>query len=171
MSDITEATESSLKKLVGAVECTFNYLTAYDRAELLRADLKARRDEWDAGRAQLLADLDASGIEGPQKFTELQAYAENRPLRTSEADWISFVNDPLNEPAICETSLRSTHKDASDLAKKARLSLAEKAKICGLALITVEDSDPNPTPPAYGTGDQNSTGAKPVTESNTTSPT
>ncbi len=170
--DLLEATSAELKRRVGDVDCTFKQLTAYDRAELLRADLKERQEAWKAQRAELVANLKESGIEGEQMFAELETFRERCPYRATEQDWILFCNDPTKEVLIFSAALNGT-PNAGELAKNARLSLPDKAAICGLFVggdKEEETPDPNPTAPAYGTPGQNSTGQKPDSESNTTSP-
>jgi hypothetical protein len=170
--DLLEATSAELKRKVGDVECTFKQLTAYDRAELLRADLLERQAAWKAQRAELVANLKESGIDGEQMFAELETFRERCPYRATEQDWILFCNDPTKELLIFAAALHDAHgAHAEELARKARLSLNDKAELCGLSVGgDKEDPDPNPTAPAYGTPGQNSTGPKPDSESNTTSP-
>jgi hypothetical protein len=154
--DLLEATSAELKRKVGDVECTFKQLTAYDRAELLRADLLERQAAWKAQRAELVANLKESGIDGEQMFAELETFRERCPYRATELDWINFCNDPTKEVPIFAASLHDAHgAHAEELARKARITLNDKAQICGLSVETKKDDlDPNPmapTPTAYGT--------------------
>jgi hypothetical protein len=142
--DLLEATSAELKRKVGDVECTFKQLTAYDRAELLRADLLERQAAWKAQRAELVANLKESGIDGEQMFAELETFRERCPYRATELD------------SIFAASLHDAHgAHAEELARKARITLNDKAQICGLSVETKKDDlDPNPmapTPTAYGT--------------------
>jgi hypothetical protein len=166
--DLLEATESELKRKVGREDCTFSLLTAYDRANLLRADLEERRAAHKAQREELLANLKAAEITGAQAFEELESFRERTPQTATETDWIVFVNDPTKEMQLYAASLKPTHGDRSEeLAKRARLSLIDKAAICGLSIVTPKDEetpDPNPQtaiPTSYGTPGIASTGSPP----------
>ena len=143
--DLLEATEFEIKRHVGGRECTFRFLTANDRAELLRTDLKERQDAWRAERAELIENLKLAGIEGGQMFAELETFRERRPYRATESDWLVFINDPTKEVALFTASLRPVHGDeAETLAKQSRLSMEDKAKICGVAVKQPEESDDAP---------------------------
>jgi hypothetical protein len=148
LSDIIEATEDSLTLKVVGEDRTFVFLSAYDRAELLRADRKKRRDA-------LAENLKTSGISGVEYFGELQRFDEER---STEDTWIGFVNDPEREYDIAAVSLKITYNgEAEKIAKRVKLRLADKAKICGLVMTTRETretTDPNlktAIPPGYGT--------------------
>jgi hypothetical protein len=167
--DLLEATQTSLTRKVGNEDCTFSFLTAYDRAELLRTDLAERKAAWKAERAELVENLKAAGIEGPQAFQELESYRERCPQSATETDWIMLANDPTREVAIFTASLKPVHGEkAEELAKRARLSLSDKAVICGLSVVAPEKSeaqettDPNSDtaiPNGYGTPATTSTGS------------
>ncbi len=177
--DLLEATESTIKRKVGAQECTFTILNAYDRAELLRPEIQLRDEAVKAEREKLLANLKAAGIEGEQAFTELETFRERSPRGATESDWIDLANDPTKEVAIFTASLRAVHgAQADELAKLARLTLMDKAKLMGLGPKEPEKEgatpDPNPQPAiptSYGTPVTNSTGSNLPTELSTTSPT
>jgi hypothetical protein len=164
--DLLEATQPDVKRRIGDTDCTFKLLTAYDRAELLRAVLAERQAAWKAQRAELVENLKLAEITGAQAFTELENFREQSPQSVTEQDWIHYVNDPTKEPAIFTAALRDAHGDkAEGLAKKARLTMGEKAIICGLQVLTPEDApDPNSQtaiPKSYGTPETNSTGSTP----------
>jgi hypothetical protein len=166
--DLLEATQPDVKRRIGDTDCTFKLLTAYDRAELLRADLAERQAAWKSQRAELVENLKLAEITGAQAFTELENFRESAPQSVTEQDWIDYVNDPTKEVLILAASLRETHGDkAEGLARRARLSLTEKAIICGLQIIAREQetTDPNPQtaiPSSYGTPEQTSTGSTPA---------
>jgi hypothetical protein len=155
--DLIEATRDRVDRSVNGVACTFKFLTAYDRAELLRQDLVRRQKEWTARRDRLIENLKLSGVTGEQMFTELERFEDQTPQTATIHDWIEFVNDPMNEPTIFESSLRHKHgEDAKQLAKDAVIPLDLKAEICGLQLRgdepkEKETPDPNQVPAAYST--------------------
>ncbi len=157
MSDLLEATETHVDSTVDGTTRKFLFLCAYDRAEILRADLKRRQEGRDERKKKLVENLKLAGIEKEQMFAELETFDDQYPEEVTEQDWINFVNSPLNDVTILEASLAKTYPDdAPAIAKKARLTLAEKAKVCGLVVASAQpdgDADPNaPAPTAvYGT--------------------
>lgn len=177
MADVIDATETKITRKVEGAEHDFAFLNAYDRAELMRADLAQRVGEWEDRRKRLLNNLEQSGVIEPgQKLSELETFEERwpRPNATTEFDWINFVNDIRNEPLIFARSLaKFCSGDAEAMAKLVRLPLADKAKICGLTIVDkpAGQEHPNPEAPAnltYTIPEANSTGAGLKPESNIT---
>jgi hypothetical protein len=167
--DLLEALEDRIVRKIAGKDATFVFLSARDRADLLREDLKQRKAAHKERRDEVLANLTAAGITGEQMFAELETHADNAPSTVTEQDWITFVNDPLNEQAIYSLSLKEVHGDkAEELASKARLTLGDKAKLCGLVVMTepaAPEGQPDPNlnpPPAYGTTGTTSTGSTPA---------
>ncbi len=165
MSDILEVTETKIVRPVNGVERTFTFLNAYDRAELLRSDLKRRQDARAARKAKLIENLKLAGITGEVMFSELENFDSQFPETADEQDWITLVNNPLEEVAIYAVSLAKVYNGESEaIAKEAALPLADKAKICGLTIVVRKEEatpDPNPQTPAVYT--------TPAIESNGTS--
>lgn len=159
--DLLEATHDSIVRKVNGKDCTFRFLSAYDRAELLRADLKRRQEAWKERRQRLIDNLTLSGITGEKMFNELEHFEDQTPTSATIQDWIDFVNDNTNEVAILEASLRHNHGDAAkELSEKATVSMSDRAEICGLK-VGEEKPDPNPEiPAAYSTPGETSTGSK-----------
>ena len=156
--DLLEATESEIERNVGGVLRKFVRLDSYDRAELLRADLKRRQDERPARKQKLIENLDLAGISGETKFAELEKFDDEFPTKVTDEDWFRIVNDPLCECAIYEASLKKSYtpEEAAEIAKKTTLDIADKAKLVGLPVITRKADDENPPmapsiPPTFST--------------------
>lgn len=168
MSDVLKVTETSITRDVAGEKRVFAFLTAYDRAELLRADLEQRQKARAEKKKNLLENLKLAGITGETMFAELENFDAQYPETVNEEDWITLVNSPLAEIDIYTKSLKA-YPEAEAIAKGARLSIEDKAKICGLSIVTRQAEgtpDPNPSTPAvYGIPAQdNSTGPKPSVE-------
>lgn len=149
MTDILEVTETQIIRKVAGVDRTFVFLNAYDRAELLRDDLKARQDAHNYRKEKVRDNLKFAGMEKDAIYQELTVFDNDYPESATEEDWINLVNNPLNEIAIYTKSLSKTHeKDAADISKNVSLTLSDKAKICGLTVVNrqekSETTDPNP---------------------------
>jgi hypothetical protein len=166
MADLLEATEDRIVRKISGVDRTFLCLTAYDRADLLRADLTKRQESRVARKQKLIENLKLAGITGEQMFTELEAFDGEYPETASEQDWITFVNDPLNEVSILVRSLNTYGPEAESIAKKTAITLTDKATLCGLSVMTrSETTAPNPqtAPTCYETtAPETSTGEKPT---------
>lgn len=166
--DLLEATQDRIIRKVSGEDRTFCYLTARERADLLRADLERRKKEHKERRQEVLDNLTAAGITGEQMFAELEHHADLAPKTVTEQDWIDFVNDVLNEQDILIASLRRVHgADAEKIAEAVNISLSDKAAICGLSVVSAKQgtTDPNqPIPASYQTPGVNSTGSPAPTE-------
>lgn len=179
MSDIVEVTEDRITRMVNGANRVFILINAYDRGEILRADLKRRRERHAERRARLLENLKLAGITGDSMFAELHNLDQQFPEDTREQNWFDWLNDPTNDVELFTVSLRKTYPgDASELAKLVVLPLEDKAKISGVRLVdkptaSPENPDPNSrTPAVYSMTPEaeNSTGARPSAESGTGSP-
>lgn len=152
--DLIEATERSIVRKIDGRECTFSFLTAYDRATLMRGDLLRRREAWQGERQRrrelLIENLKLAGISGEQMFAELEAFEDREPRAATERDWIAYVNALENELDIFAASLRPAHGDEAEaLARRACLTLEDKARVCGLEIVDREQ----PAEPAAGGGE------------------
>lgn len=161
--DLIEATEDRIVRKIGGQDYTFHFLTAHDRAELLRADLATRQAAWKSRRERLIENMELAKLDGPQRFAQLEDFEDQTPQSVSLMDWIEYVNSPINEVAIFERSLKPAHGEkAGELAKLAIISIEDKAKLCGLVVPKEEKnaskpdnpsgevSDPNAIPATYG---------------------
>lgn len=158
MPDLLEITETEITRHVAGVERKFKLLSGYERAELLRADLAARQELHRQHKAKLVENLKLANMTGPDAFTELEEFDRSYPTGATDVDWEIFVNNALNEVAIYTVSLSGCGAEAEAVAKQASLSLADKAKICGLtvtkreppaaaAAAAVQGGAPDPTNP------------------------
>ena len=169
--DILEATEDRLTKMIDGKERVLLYLSTYDRAELLRGDLKRRQEHWQRRRERLAQTLKDAGVEPVQVASELFSFDEHEPIDATEQDWIAFVTSELNVPTIVAKSLEKTYPGEGEaLSREVALTLAQRAAICGLSMTTrgdapSEDPDPNSQRPAtYSTpAPMTSTGEGPQT--------
>ena len=136
--DIVTATEDHLVKKVNGGDRKFSFLCAYDRAELLRADLAFRKQK-------LIDNFKLAKIDGEPLLGELERFDET-PI--NENTWIKFVGNILNEHSILVASLAKTYpNDAEAIAKSSTITLEEKAKICGLILVDRKpEGKPEDTP-------------------------
>lgn len=146
MSDILEATADHLQHVVDGTEYRFDFLNVYDRAELLRVDLKRRQDAHVERKAKLIENLKLAGIEKAEMFNELEHFDDQYPTEATEDDWVRFCQSPSNAILIHETSLRSVPKDQRrSVAEKTFMPLAKFVRIVGLTISEKRDeADPKP---------------------------
>ena len=140
MGDIIEETQHSVKVPVDGKEYTLEFLTSYDRAELMIEHRKELREK-------LKANLKDAEADQQQRFSELQAFDE---AQVTQRDWIDYVNDIRSDYPIVLRSLGCHHAgEAAAIARKIPLTMTLKAQLCGLALVdkTPEDeTDPTKGP-------------------------
>lgn len=166
MSDILEVTETFITRSVNGKPYKFRFLSAYDRAEMLRADLKRRQDLHAEHREKLIGNLKLSGINGEQMFAELEEFDHSKPTGADENDWIRLVNDVIYGVEIFQRSLSEYGAEAEAIAKATVLPLSDKAKICGLSVFTQAQGGGSQDPPfrpdqTYSSTPPSSTGEKP----------
>jgi hypothetical protein len=120
-------------------EHKFGKLTPRDRARLL-AELKAKR------KTDLLANLDASGVKGEEKFHTLNDFDATL---YGNGEWVEYVNSADGQAAILAAALGKHHADAETLLDGINIAGQElqlAAAVCGM---TLGNADPNPlTAPA-----------------------
>jgi hypothetical protein len=173
MSDILEATSDSLELMVDGTLRKFCIITAYGRAQLLRDDLKRRQTEFKDAKARQVENLKIIEATSQQMMAELEQFDKKYPTEVTEENWWDFVNNLTNDPVLYQASLSITYPDEAEaLSKKATLTIAEKAKICGLSVVIKPSGEANPQtpesiPPTYSTPATNSTGDTPSQESST----
>lgn len=152
MSDILAATETSITRQINGQSCVFGFLNAYDRAELLRDDLKRRQDARTARKEKLIQNLRLGEVTGMDMVAELEAFDNQFPEEVTEQDWVNLVNNPLNEMTIYTRCLaKSDPEHAEELAKHASLPIADKAKLCGLSVVTKKQEEPGQYDPNRST--------------------
>lgn len=169
MTDLPTLTEDRITRSVEGVERVFVFLNAYDRAELLRSDLKRRQALHAEHKQRLIENLKLAGISGEAMFAELHSFDQQYPESSREYNWFDWLNDVTNDPQLFEVSLKKTYNgEAEQIAKSAFLQLADKAKIAGVKYdpkeVSEDKPNPNsPTPAVYSTipAPENSTGQNP----------
>lgn len=150
---LLEDTETKITRPVDGKDRDFVFLNAYDRAELLRADLQKRLEARAVRKQKLVDNLKLAGIGGEQMYAELEAFDEKDPVDVTDEDWVNFVNSPLTIVEFYRASLAKTYGDeAAAIAKQVMpMPVADIAKIAGLQLVTrsADQVDENPQGPAF----------------------
>lgn len=129
MSDLIEATKRSETVTIDGTDYELKPLSCYEIAGLVKAERKLQRE-------QLVQNLKDAEIKGDEFFLALNSFDRER---LTQADWIEYVNDIRSDYDICRVSLKKSgvaDAKADELAKKVLPSMATKAYLCSLAVVT-----------------------------------
>src|SRR4051812_20598340 len=111
MTDVIEATATSLKQTVDGKEYEFHFLNAYDRAALLAPDLERRQAAHDRRKSKFIENLKTAGTDGEQVLADREPFEDRYPEERTDDDGAGFCRRPATLPPILELSLAKSITD------------------------------------------------------------